>query len=918
MQLNLGIAIDEETQKLITAGQGNSAKLSKQNNTCGNSMHGCLCQNKCDCSNSYGMMKGFENLLKNVKDTRKEDLSGSNDSPHNFGFDMTETEEQLHRFLKTEVNTHDVLTENENLKNFLKYMESNYKNQFATQRLIVEDLKLQVEDLLGQLRFAYSSLDQKNKENEDLLSNLERRKKDYDDIYARLKEKELLIIQMKNDKDIETDSKSKFKDQLDDRDRMIEDLQTKLKNFETKHKRIQDQLKNYVYDLQDRDRELRNIIDGQNDALEEFQRKVDELKRQNKEKDQQLQNKINEIEKINAQRLINDLAFKKKDNDRLREDLKRKDDELRKVKVLLGEAEDEVENYKKKAEQLKNAANRADGDEYFKQKQIEELKRKLMEADQKISEKDEIYDSLKRDYNDLLDKIHLNNEELARRQALLDFLNNELEKNKKNGFKNEPSSMPYNPAMGAENEILKRDNERLKDKIRGLENEVDNKNRLYEDADREAKHLKKILDDLEKKLKLITGEKDALRKLNDTAVNSSSIASANLNVELDKKSKLIKELKDKLSQLENDNLNLNSQIKNLQSELEKSKEAQSKLSEQNLESQILIDRLNKDKINLIKSIKTLKDERDALKSKQIADLKTINDQNLELDKLRKELSDLKGDQSRLKKEIDKLMSDHRELEAEFDKQKNQYLKLSQEYEKIKLQFAQDRDKMITRINELENALKKLGQDTKAKDELQEAKNKIQELMNEIERKDAEFKAKSDLLDDLKDENRAKDQRIEDLEMIIKKKSEELLALKTELDDNYHIITELLREVWSIKVYTYDFNSLLTERDTSDLKEQEKIVFAAKREQYLKMALEIAKDTKFMLKDTYEEAESLQSTVRNLSREKTSLLQKKQELEEKTIDLSKRHDAKTDMVGKLTVKVFILMTEIERMTISGKA
>lgn len=37
------------------------------------------------------------------------------------------------------------------------------------------------------------------------------------------------------------------------------------------------------------------------------------------------------------------------------------------------------------------------------------------------------------------------------------------------------------------------------------------------------------------------------------------------------------------------------------------------------------------------------------------------------------------------------------------------------------------------------------------------------------------------------------------------------------------------------------------------------------------------------------------------------------MEEKYIDLRQRHDAKTDMVGKLSVKTFILMTEIEKLT-----
>ena len=53
-----------------------------------------------------------------------------------------------------------------------------------------------------------------------------------------------------------------------------------------------------------------------------------------------------------------------------------------------------------------------------------------------------------------------------------------------------------------------------------------------------------------------------------------------------------------------------------------------------------------------------------------------------------------------------------------------------------------------------------------------------------------------------------------------------------------------------------------------------------------------------------------NSVKNLQNEKKVLLKKDQNLEENYEDLRYRHDGKTDMVGKLTVKVFILMMEIE--------
>ncbi len=62
----------------------------------------------------------------------------------------------------------------------------------------------------------------------------------------------------------------------------------------------------------------------------------------------------------------------------------------------------------------------------------------------------------------------------------------------------------------------------------------------------------------------------------------------------------------------------------------------------------------------------------------------------------------------------------------------------------------------------------------------------------------------------------------------------------------------------------------------------------------------------------DELESKLRTIRNLQDEQQRLLEKTQDLEEKYADLTNRHNTKTDMVGKLSVKTFILMSEIDRL------
>lgn len=914
MQLNLGVTLDEEMRKQVLTTQQTTTTSKKVTSFCGASFNGCVCQNICHCVSSQSMAHCFEALLKNCNDISiKEDSSKSEHSRREFGFDITETEEQLHRFLKAEHSTHDVLSENENLKKFLKYMEKNYKNQYETQRLIIEDLKLQVEDLMSQLNAAYNNLDQKSSENEDLLKNLERRKKDYDDVYTKLRQKENEIELMKSDRSADAEDVKNLRDKLDNKDRLIEDLEAKLKRADDKHRNVQYQLKKYINELHDRERELKNVVDGQNDALEEFQRKVDDLKKQLKDKDQDLQKKIDEINSGNAKKIKDDFEKKKRENDKLKDDLKKKDDDLKKLKASLEEAEEAIANNKKKSDKFKEAAKKAELDDNSKQRQIDDLKKKLADSDRKSKDKDEDLEKYKRDANDLADKLKAAQEELAKRQALIDFLNDELDKVRKHPHVNVMAAPPVNPVSSLEFDDLKRQNEKLKDKIRSLEGDLENRQREFDDKDREVKNLKKNMDDLDKKLRFITGEKDALKKLNDTALNASMLNTANLNSEVEKRGKQIKELTEKLENTNKENADLQGKLKQLKEELDKLKESNKKLSEQHIESQGLIDRLNKDKMGLIKNIKTLKEEKDKIKLSLDNALKTIKDLENELEKLRNELANTKSDYDRVLKEHDRLQGDYKDQGAELDRLKAAHLKLNQEYERMKLQFAQDRDKFTNRISELEITIKKIGEDTKIKDELQDAKNKQQELILELQKKADDLKIKLDMLENLKIESQSKDQRIEELEITIKTKLGEVLNMKQELDNLYHGSMELLREVWSIKVFTYDFNAMLTDRDTSDLKEQEKLVFGAKREQIIRMAMEISKDTKAMLRETYEETEELQNTVKNLSREKTFLLQKKQELEEKNIDLSKRHDAKTDMVGKLTVKAFILMSEIQRLT-----
>lgn len=81
----------------------------------------------------------------------------------------------------------------------------------------------------------------------------------------------------------------------------------------------------------------------------------------------------------------------------------------------------------------------------------------------------------------------------------------------------------------------------------------------------------------------------------------------------------------------------------------------------------------------------------------------------------------------------------------------------------------------------------------------------------------------------------------------------------------------------------------------------------KIESYLKESMERTKEIE-------EEAQNLKEAVKNLSHEKEILVNKAHEIEGKYNDLTYRHDRKTDLVGRLQVKTFILLSELERLQV----
>lgn len=77
-------------------------------------------------------------------------------------------------------------------------------------------------------------------------------------------------------------------------------------------------------------------------------------------------------------------------------------------------------------------------------------------------------------------------------------------------------------------------------------------------------------------------------------------------------------------------------------------------------------------------------------------------------------------------------------------------------------------------------------------------------------------------------------------------------------------------------------------------------------------MELLKTTLELSEECAESAEVVNQTKRNLIESRRQINEKLLDAESKLRDITDRHDRKTELLAKLEIKNFILMTEIERL------
>ena len=178
---------------------------------------------------------------------------------------------------------------------------------------------------------------------------------------------------------------------------------------------------------------------------------------------------------------------------------------------------------------------------------------------------------------------------------------------------------------------------------------------------------------------------------------------------------------------------------------------------------------------------------------------------------------------------------------------------------------------------------------------------------------------------LKDEIEDKDREIEKLKKQLVEISEQLTAAKDDTATKQMVeglkkefakqLRAILTELCKARAnqdaiyenFNFEFNSMMNiENDDSRIK---KIDEPRLGDLVKEMTGEIAAD----LEESYGEIERIENIKKNLVKELEVKTDENRKLEAKNEELQKRHDEKTDLVGKLTVKFFVLMTEMDRLS-----
>lgn len=760
MELNLGLQLDEDTAKQVIGGQ---------NKTSTSLVNGTYAYN----GKNFSFLSGMrERITKNdLKFNSEADLE-------NKEFKLTETEEKVHKLLKLEHNTIDIINENIKLKEMCRFLRSSYDSD-------VEELKKQAEngnqktaDLEKQLEELNKELEHRNAENGDLVLSQQKRQKEFDELYGLLDEREKEIESANKYSESLLNEKKKLLGIVDQKDKKIENLSQDLYHKDQQLKDQLEDLNNIIRDLQNEKKGLLDDLNFKSDQVADLSKQNAELKKDLEKLDEEYRKNFDLPTKIGSFGKEDDLILKQRELDNLLDE----HEDLKEAFNRLARDYDELKNDSAEKEKQSSRPQRN-----------EETERELESAHNKAKDLDRDLEETRKAKQDKEDEI--------------EDLKNEIDRLKKNLGDEEENS------KNKDDEIAK-----LEDQLRNLQEQLDNKDKKIKEQNDELELKDKEIGLLKNEL---ANKDERLKVLNDELVEKDN--------ELNENEKKIKQLEDELEEL--------------------------KLQVDELEMENVELKANKGGFNT-----TIANQFDDLKG-------VLNDKDKKVSDIEYELQKLKNENEELRNERDALQYKVDDLEKKLKDSQDELIEKNKELNNLKEENSQ-------LAKELDDAIR---ENTSHQDKIQELEN-----ANKI----------------LKADDKAKQQ---------------LNELQTQVNnDLYKILKSTMRN----KVRAQEVLDILMDTEDADMNAEEALIAGLPEDQYVSTINQYLNELEQLMDSLTEEAETTKVIIRNVQDEKNKLVEQNNDLNEKYADIRLRHDNKTDMLGKLSVKVFILMFEVERL--SGKS
>lgn len=892
MNLALNMVVDETMkEKLITA---NSTSTKTRTKFCTATFGGCTCQNLCHCV-AFQETSCIPLEEETTEDQIKE------------FFDNAESEENIQRFLKLEQYANEVRDDNDKYNKIMDYLDLSYKNQFDDLKQRNMESELQIQALSKQLKAAQSSSEFEALKASEYQKDLTRLRKELLEMREEMAEGKIKATQLVNEVKIAKDARARLEKALEDKDKRIARLLTDISEGDKHHKNILDEYGVFIDDLKNQNASnlkvntiLQNELDGLKKEVQRLQDEQSPLRMKGIAPEENVEFEQVKKHLITKEEDLSKLAADKANEEAEKLNLRLKNEELADKNLLLTH---ELADLNRKLEEaLQKAKVHADNE-----KEVADSHRKHKEKRQRT---EHMLELLKQDLEAAKFAADLNAQDMqywknmagandSERRKFKDMVN-ELDPKLTQAQNNEKKYIEKYAHAQAELEAMKKqldDLENLNEKLLEEKSESVEKNEVIKFENNE----------LLAKIKELEEAFGALKRQMDNRSGRSNADVENMERELLQKNRMIKDLTEQIAKLSDDLAKRNdelSKLKPLLAEAQKDaddfKDRLRTLQEELDKAEKSISHLNTNKKQNLATIENLRKENDDLKKRLLAKeneftvlKKELEATKVKMNKQSDEMNFLKSQNSDLEKELENLRRQMRNLESQINTKTKEY------------------DEMRDKYNQLINSHEELQKNSAAKDEMAKLRSRMGQIQGDYDSKTAELERVKVQLSQLRAEFEAKENESGSKGDNIKSLSDEIAKLKAYIskmklksEDNCKLASEL-------KTIIKRFPGEFGDADYDEAVDQKRISEATDEGLYA-LTAEFMNDVK--IGDDYIEKKisRLLEIHKRVILENYELTENKNKLNEQITDLSKRHEYKTDLVSKLTVKNFILMSEVTRL------